>query len=448
MVQVLEYPWNAVALDGGLPNVSSPTSTSNPFYFLSQRNIQRARVYLNPRTVMPVGTSTIPAGVQTQLLAIANAASATVAGTPLSVKLEWALQGCTEPTSAVDSRRPRLGWLKTFWEKVDDLLGTNSSTWGYAILSQPRVEDLWEANGDPDGSMATWADVSWNPNEAPWFHTAGWLEAATRATVTHMRAQGATKIIVVPTCYYPVGANPVKDAHPSGPWINDTGVWYEATVTPMGLDGYSATKPYAGYEQDADTIDHTYRDVWHESAFFTQLAGSTSVLDPFDLNPPPPLALPPEVPVGAVSLPPVGVTAVALNGGAKVSWSPPTYMGDGEFLYYQVEVTPATGQSSEMEVFRTSVALTLNAGPFANGTPYTASVFVVTSEGISPAASAQFIPSATAGDPVGGWHINPGSEAPKPPQTAPEPMVNAFPAERNFRPANWGKTPDEVEEGF
>lgn len=449
MVQVLEYPWNGVALDGGLPNVSSPTTTANPFYFFHSRNIERVRVYLNPRTVMPVGSSTIPGGVQTSLAAIADAARATVSGTPLTCDIEWALAGCTEPTSATESRRPFVTWLENFWEKVDDLLGAKAATWGYALLTQPRTVDLWASNSDPDSAVAAWSTVSWSPTESAGLHTAPWLEAITLATVSHLRVAGATKNIIVPTVYNPGGANPVRDAHPAGPWVDDADVYYEATVTPMGTDGYSATTGYPVYNAAAADIDFGYRDIWYESAYFAQQVGASSVLDPLDLNPPPPLDLDPETPPGSVALPPTAVTAEALNGGAKVSWTQPTFFGDGDFLHYQVEVTETANPTVGFTVFRTEDALYVNAGPFPNNVTYTASVYTVTTEGFSAAASVQFTPLPSLGDPVGGWHVNPtGDEGAGGQVTLAEPKVLAFPEERNFRPANWLKTPDEVEEGF
>jgi hypothetical protein len=271
----------------------------------------------------------------------------------------------------------------------------------------------------------------------------GWLEAITLATVEHLRTAGATTKIVVPVAYSLTGSNPARDAHPNGPWIDDADVWYEATVTPLGTDGYSVTKPYAAYNIDAAGVDVAYRDIWYESAYFVEESGAVSVLDALDLNPPIPLDLGPETPPGSVALPPSDVVTVGLNGGGTVSWTAPTFLGDGDYVGYQVAVY----DGDNMIAVHSVDALAINVGPLTNGVSYDVRVYTVTTVGTSEAAFGQFTTDAGGQSPDGGWYQPPTEEV-TPPTVFPQPSVFAFPEARNFRPSNWLKTPEEVEEGL
>lgn len=436
MAQVTEYPWNGVHLEGGYPSTGSP----NTFAFLENRNVRRVRVLLDPRQVMPVGGTTIPSAMQTVITSVADAAITTVAGQPtLTSKIEWAMLGCTEPTSATASRRPWVAWLENFWEKVDDLVGTHAATYGYAILSSPTVAELSQANGDTDGSMTAYKDVSWPANQHPATSAGPWLEVITAEVVEHLRGVGATTRIVCPLMYTDGTSYALQAGHPFGPWVDDEDTYYEAVLSPLGADAFQLRNPYSTYLATATAVDETYRSLWLESAYYTQPATPpNTVIDAIDLYPPDLVPFPPEV-VDVLSQPVTNLVADPLNRGTSLTWTAPSDFGSGAFLYYEVLFG-----GLEWRTIDTAIEV----GPVDNDEAYTVSVAVSTEVGISEAATTTVTPTES----------DPGPQNPFPapydagdvslPLTAPEPLTFAFPGARNFRPANWLKTPDEVEEGY
>ena len=438
MAQALEMPYNGVSVEGGLPSAGPQGSAAS---FLSTRNIRALRVPLDPRIVMPPGSSGIPTAVQGRLLALADSAIASPAGqAPLSSRIEWALLGCTEPTSATASRRPWLDWLANFWVRVDDLLGSHPATWGYALLTSPTVGELAAANHDPHPLMADHANLSWPASDKPSASAGPWLEAITAEVAA--RLSGTAANILVPLIHDRYTTD-IAAAHPGGPWIDDAAVWYEAAISPMGNDGFQVFMPYASYRSDAAALDRSYRDIWYESAYFTVEPGTSPVIDPIPLTRPEHLPLPVEGASDSRALPVTALVASPLNSGAALAWTPPADMGDGTFIEYLID-------SGGYGWFTTTSPLA-NIGPLPNGSVATFVVTVVTTVGQSTSASIATIPTAGSGEPVGGWTQRAaidGEAAGPQPITAPQPMTQAFPQARNFRPANWMLTPEEVEEGY
>lgn len=432
--QTLEYPWNGLSVLGALPSGGLGTFLADP----NVRDIDRVRVLLDPRVVMPVGTTTIPAAVQTALLEIADGAQQG-SNYPVNVGIEWCLGSATWPTSATVSRRPWLSDLTTFWGAMDDLLGDHAATWGFSLLNNPTFAQTGPANSDPAAAMVTWANMTWTGGTDPTTtdHQAAcrWLEAITTEVRNHLRTSKLfAKNIVVPTMYNRAHLRRIGEYHPGGPWVNDANVWYETSFYPAGLDQTQVKSAYSVYNDWAATVGTTYRASWLESAYFNAGAG---VIDPDPLALPAQDALPPDPnePQATPPLAPVLTSVTASDAAVSVAWSEPTYNGGAQITSY---VVTATSASDTRTVTVAAEVLAVTVAPLTNDTAYTFSVVAANSAGTSEPSNTMTATPAAGLPPV---DPPPPDEPDVPvedePVVVPQPLMSAFVVDGDFIPSNW-----------